>query len=104
MRLFGTDGIRGMVGEWPLLPEFFLKLGLAAGQTLRTKNNTTFIIGRDTRQSGVMLQDALTAGLLSSNISVIDIGVIPTSAISWLVQHTKADAGIVISASHNPVQ
>jgi len=104
MKLFGTDGIRGVVGEWPLIPEFFLKLGQAAGQVLRTENNTTFIIGRDTRQSAVMLQDALTAGLLSSNISVVDIGIIPTSAVSWLVPHIKAEAGIVISASHNPVQ
>src|SRR5512139_1192618 len=103
MKLFGTDGIRGVVGEWPLVPEFFLKLGQAAGQVLRTENNTTFIIGRDTRQSAVMLQNALTAGLLSSNISVVDMGVIPTSAVSWLVPHIKAEAGIVISASHNPV-
>ena len=103
MKLFGTDGIRGIVGEWPLIPEFFLKLGQAAGQVLRTENNTTFVIGRDTRQSGIMLQNALTAGLLSSNISVVDIGVIPTSAVSWLVPHIKAEAGIIISASHNPV-
>jgi len=103
MKLFGTDGIRGVVGEWPLTPEFFLKLGQAAGQTLGTASQTTFVIGRDTRQSAVMLQNALTAGLLSSNTSVIDVGVIPTSAISWLVPHIQAEAGVVISASHNPV-
>lgn len=102
-QLFGTDGIRGVVGEWPLIPEFFLKLGQAAGHALRTGGNTTFVIGRDTRQSAVMLQNALTAGLLSSNVSVIDVGVIPTSAVSWLVPHMQVEAGAVISASHNPV-
>ncbi len=103
-QLFGTDGIRGVVGEWPLDPEAFLKLGQAAGQVLKTNQNTSVIIGRDTRQSGIVLQSALTAGLLSSGVSVIDVGVIPTSAISWLVHRLNAEAGVVISASHNPVR
>jgi len=104
-QLFGTDGIRGDVGEWPLDPEAFLKLGQAAGQVLKTKQNASVIIGRDTRQSGIMLQNALTAGLLSSGINVIDVGVIPTSAISWLVgRMNSAEAGVVISASHNPLK
>ena len=103
-QLFGTDGIRGVVGEWPLDPEAFLKLGQAAGQVLKTHQNASVIIGRDTRQSGIMLQSALIAGLLSSGVSVIDVGVIPTSAISWLVHRLNAEAGVVISASHNPVR
>jgi phosphoglucosamine mutase len=104
MRYFGTDGIRGITGEWPLVPEFFLRLGQAAGKILKTEKNSAVIIGRDTRQSGVMLQNALSAGLLSSNINIIDLGIIPTAAVSWLVSSIKAEAGIVISASHNPVQ
>src|ERR1051325_1747332 len=100
-QLFGTDGIRGVVGEWPLDAEMFLKLGQAAGKVLKTKQNASVIIGRDTGQSGIMLQSALTAGLLSSGINVIDVGIIPTSAISWLVPRLDAEAGVVISASHN---
>lgn len=107
MKYFGTDGIRGTVGEWPLVPEFFLKLGQATGKVLKSRNDSTIIIGRDTRQSCIMLQNALCAGLLSSGISVYDVGVIPTSAISWLVSNIggeAVEAGVVISASHNPVQ
>lgn len=103
-QLFGTDGIRGVVGEWPLVPEFFLKLGQAAGKVLKTQPNASVVIGRDTRQSGVMLQNALTAGLLSCGVNVIDLGVIPTSAVSWLTPRLNAEAGVVISASHNPVR
>lgn len=102
--LFGTDGIRGTVGEWPLVPEFFLKLGQAAGRILKTQKNASFIIGRDTRHSGAMLQAALSAGLLSSDVNIIDAGIIPTSAISWLIPQVSAEAGVVISASHNPAQ
>lgn len=103
-QLFGTDGIRGTVGQWPLVPEFFLKLGQAAGKVLKTQPNASVVIGRDTRQSGVMLQNALTAGLLSCGINVIDLGIIPTSAVSWLTPRLNAEAGVVISASHNPVR
>jgi len=103
-QLFGTDGIRGVVGEWPLVPELFLKLGQAAGKVLKMQENASVVIGRDTRQSGVMLQNALSAGLLSCGINVIDIGVIPTAAVSWLVPRLNAEAGVVISASHNPVR
>ena len=103
-QLFGTDGIRGVVGEWPLVPEFFLKLGQAAGKVLKTQPNASVVIGRDTRQSGVMLQNALSAGLLGCGVNVIDLGVIPTSAVSWLTPQLNAEAGVVISASHNPVR
>src|SRR5436190_13275229 len=96
-QLFGTDGIRGVVGQWPLVPELFLKLGQAAGKVLKTQPNASVVIGRDTRQSGIMLQSALSAGLLSSGVNVIDLGVIPTSAVSWLVPQLNAEAGVVIS-------
>jgi phosphoglucosamine mutase len=104
LKLFGTDGIRGRVGESPLTPEFFLRLGQAAGKVLKSEKKSSVIIGRDTRQSGIMLQNAITAGLLSSSVDIIDLGVIPTAAVSWMVSSIKAEAGIVISASHNPVQ
>jgi len=104
MKYFGTDGIRGTIGELPMIPEFFLRLGQSSGEVLKAGQNSTILIGRDTRQSGVMLQHALSAGLLSNNINVVDLGIIPTAAVSWLVSSIKADAGIVISASHNPVQ
>ena len=96
--------IRGMVGDKPLIPEFVLKLGQAVGKVLKSQNNSTVMIGRDTRQSGIMLLNALSAGLLSNNINIIDLGIIPTAAVSWLVASMKVEAGIVISASHNPVQ
>ncbi len=100
---FGTDGIRGTVGEWPMVPEFVLNLGRAAGKVIRgEKREATIVIGRDTRQSGAMLQEALDAGLMASGVHVIDLGVVPTPGVAWLVQHLEADAGVVISASHNP--
>ncbi|MCC7130926.1 MAG: hypothetical protein B6D39_05415 [Anaerolineae bacterium UTCFX2] len=100
---FGTDGIRGAVGEWPMTPEFALRLGRAAGQVIRGERpEATVVIGRDTRQSGVMLQEALEAGLMASGVHVIDLGVVPTPGVAWLVRYLNADAGAVISASHNP--
>ncbi|MBM4422804.1 MAG: phosphoglucosamine mutase [Chloroflexi bacterium] len=105
-RLFGTDGIRGTVGEWPLVPEFALRLGQAAGAVLasRASKRPSVIVGRDTRQSGPMLQSALTAGLLSAGVDVLDADVITTPGVSWMVRRLNADAGAVISASHNPVE
>jgi phosphoglucosamine mutase len=103
-KFFGTDGIRAEVGVYPLVPDFVLKLGLTAGSVLREKSrHNTVVIGRDTRQSGPMLQSALTAGLLASGVSVIDAGVITTPGVAYLVRKLEAAAGIVISASHNPV-
>lgn len=100
---FGTDGIRGKVGEWPMLPEFVLQLGRAAGTIIRAQNReATVVIGRDTRQSSAMLQEALDAGLMASGVHVVDLGVVPTPGIAWLVGYINADAGVVISASHNP--
>ncbi len=100
---FGTDGIRGTVGSIPMVPEFMLKLGRAAGSVIRGESReATIVIGRDTRASGAMLQEALDAGLMASGVHVIDLGVVPTPAVAWLVRHLNANAGVVISASHNP--
>ena len=102
-KYFGTDGVRGTVGEWPMVPEFVLRLGQSAGLVIRgARREATVVVGRDTRQSGAMLQQALTAGLMASGVHVIDLGVAPTPGVSWLVRHLNADAGVVISASHNP--
>lgn len=101
---FGTDGIRGTVGEWPMVPEFMLQLGKAAGFVFQKANRrSTVVIGRDTRWSGPMLQGALQAGFLASGIQVIDLGVAPTPTVAWVVQAIQAEAGCVVSASHNPV-
>jgi phosphoglucosamine mutase len=103
-KYFGTDGIRGKVGKPPLVPDFILKLGYAAGKVLSdaTKTQPTFAVGRDTRHSGQMLQNALVSGLLASGASVIDLGVIPTPGVAFLTRELNANAGVVISASHNP--
>lgn len=101
---FGTDGVRGHVGDDPMTPEFVLKLGFAAGQVLSQKaQHPTFVIGRDTRKSGEMLQSALSAGLLASGAIVVDLGVMTTPGVAFMVQNMGAEAGVVISASHNPV-
>ncbi len=101
---FGTDGVRGTVGKPPLVPDFITKLGYAAGVVLsRRGSHPTFVIGRDTRQSGEMLQSALTTGLLASGATVIDLGVITTPGVAFMVRKISAEAGVVISASHNPV-
>ncbi len=103
-KYFGTDGVRGHVGQAPLIPDFVIRLGYAAGVVLsRTASHPTFVIGRDTRQSGQMLQSALTTGLLASGATVIDLGVMPTPGIAFMVGKMSAEAGVVISASHNPV-
>jgi phosphoglucosamine mutase len=103
--LFGTDGIRGTVGEWPLVPEFFLEIGKSAGRILVSDNtNSNIIVGRDTRSSGPMLQSALVSGLMASGVVAIDAEVIPTSGVAWLIKKMGAAAGAVISASHNPAE
>ena len=103
-KLFGTDGVRG-VANTELTPELAFRLGKAGAHTL-SKNNEkpTFIIGKDTRISGDMLEDALSAGILSIGGNVIKAGTIPTPGIAYLVKKQGADAGIVISASHNPFE
>ena len=101
-KYFGTDGIRGKVGEFPLTPEFALKLGFAAGKALAGQKNATVLIGKDTRQSGDMLEAALAAGLNYAGVNVILAGVLPTPAIAHLTMKYNLVAGIVVSASHNP--
>jgi phosphoglucosamine mutase len=101
-RLFGTDGVRGKVNEYPMLPEVALQLGLAAGRCLANGKRRKAIIGKDTRLSGYVFETALTAGLCAAGVNVLLVGPMPTPAISFLVQSMRADLGIVVSASHNP--
>jgi phosphoglucosamine mutase len=104
-KFFGTDGIRGLAGEYPMTAEFALALGAATGEALRSSEPTsppTVLIGRDTRRSGPMLAAALAAGLASRGAEVVDLGVFPTPGVSQLVLSHRALAGAVISASHNP--
>ena len=101
-KYFGTDGVRGMVGEFPITPEFALKLGWAAGRVLSKIGTKKVIIGKDTRISGYMLETSLEAGLIAAGIDVVLLGPMPTPAVAYLTQTFRAEAGIVISASHNP--
>lgn len=101
-KYFGTDGIRGKVGKAPITPDFVLKLGWAAGKVLATQGSRTVIIGKDTRISGYMLESALEAGLAAAGLSAAFTGPMPTPAIAYLTRTFRAEAGIVISASHNP--
>lgn len=101
-KYFGTDGIRGKVGDSPITPDFFLKLGWAAGKVLARHGSRKIIIGKDTRISGYMLESALEAGLAAAGLSAAFTGPMPTPAIAYLTRTFRAEAGIVISASHNP--
>lgn len=101
-KYFGTDGIRGKVGETPITPDFVLKLGWAAGKVLARNGSKKIIIGKDTRISGYMLESALEAGLAAAGLSAAFTGPMPTPAIAYLTRTFRAEAGIVISASHNP--
>ena len=102
-RLFGTDGMRGRVNQHPMLPDMALRLGLAAGTYFRTgERRHRVVIGKDTRLSGYIYENALTSGLCASGMDVFLVGPLPTPAIAFLTQSMRADFGIVISASHNP--
>ncbi|MCH1445665.1 MAG: phosphoglucosamine mutase [Luminiphilus sp.] len=103
-KYFGTDGIRGRVGDAPVTPDFMLKLGWATGKVFASEDGTkpTVVIGKDTRVSGYMLESALQAGLVAAGANVKLLGPLPTPGIALLTRTQKADAGIVISASHNP--
>ncbi len=101
-RYFGTDGIRGRVGESPITPDFVLKLGWAAGRVLAEGRNGGVLIGKDTRISGYMFESVLEAGFTSAGVDVGLLGPMPTPAIAYLTRTLRARAGIVISASHNP--
>lgn len=101
-KYFGTDGIRGKVGEFPLTPDFVMKLGWAAGVVLAKDGTKEVLVGKDTRASGYMLESALEAGLSAAGVNIALAGPIPTPAVAYLASTFRADAGVVISASHNP--
>lgn len=100
-KYFGTDGIRGRVGEYPVTAEFMLKLGWATGRVLGARGSSSVIIGKDTRISGYMFESALEAGLSAAGVNIGLLGPMPTPAIAYLTRTLHACAGIVISASHN---
>lgn len=101
-RYFGTDGIRGRVGDGAVTPDFVLKLGWAVGRVLANGKNSRVIIGKDTRISGYMFESALQAGLSAAGVDIYLLGPMPTPAVAYLTRTFHAQAGIVISASHNP--
>lgn len=101
-KYFGTDGVRGFVGKAPITPDFVLKLGWAAGRVLAKEGTRKVIIGKDTRISGYMLESALEAGLAAAGLQAAFTGPMPTPAVAYLTRTFRAEAGIVISASHNP--
>jgi phosphoglucosamine mutase len=101
-KYFGTDGIRGRVGDFPITPEFVMKLGFAAGKVFASQGKRKILIGKDTRISGYMFESALEAGLSAAGVDSWLLGPMPTPGIAYLTRTFHADAGIVISASHNP--
>ncbi|MEK9765692.1 MAG: phosphoglucosamine mutase [Thalassolituus sp.] len=101
-KYFGTDGIRGRVGEAPVTPEFIMRLGWAAGKVFAERGKSRILIGKDTRISGYMFESALEAGLSAAGVDIGLLGPIPTPGIAYLTRTFRAQAGIVISASHNP--
>ena len=105
MRLFGTDGIRGAVNKHPMTPETVLKVGMAVGRFLKVEHGRNMIlIGKDTRLSGYMIESALTSGICSMGMNVTLVGPLPTPGIAFLTRTLRLDAGIAISASHNPFE
>ncbi len=105
-KLFGTDGVRGRANSWPMTAELALKLGAAAGRFFRRDGSAAHrvVIGKDTRLSGYMLENALTAGFTSTGMGVFLLGPVPTPAVGYLTRSMRADVGVMISASHNPHQ
>ncbi len=103
-QFFGTDGIRGTVGQAPITPDFVLRLGHAVGRVLkRSHDKPLVLIGKDTRISGYMLEAALEAGFNSAGASVMLLGPLPTPGVAYLTRAQRAQLGVVISASHNPL-
>ncbi len=103
-KYFGTDGVRGEVGQFPINPDFVLKLGYAAGQVLvqhEGEMKPTVLIGKDTRISGYMLEAALIAGFTAAGVNVIQTGPLPTPGVAYLTRALRLSAGVMISASHN---
>jgi phosphoglucosamine mutase len=104
-KLFGTDGIRGVANRHPMTPEIVLRVGRAVASLFRnSKRRHRILIGRDTRLSGPMIEDALVAGICSMGVDALTVGVLPTPAVAFLTMDMKADAAIMISASHNPFE
>jgi phosphoglucosamine mutase len=103
-KLFGTDGVRGTANTWPMTAEMALRIGAAAGRYFRNdgSNGHRVVIGKDTRLSGYMFENALTAGLTSTGMNVLLLGPVPTPAVGMMTTSMRADVGIMISASHNP--
>lgn len=101
-KYFGTDGVRGLVGKYPITPSFVMKLGYAAGKVLAAKGTKKVLIGKDTRISGYMLESSLEAGFSAAGVDVGLLGPMPTPGIAYLTKTFRAEAGVVISASHNP--
>lgn len=101
-KYFGTDGIRGRVGSYPINIDFVLKLGWAVGKVLGQIDDGKVLIGKDTRISGYMFESALEAGLSAAGMDVYLLGPLPTPAIAYLTRTFRAQVGVVISASHNP--
>ena len=101
-KYFGTDGVRGLVGQHPITPDFVMKLGYAAGKVLAASGTKKVLIGKDTRISGYMLESSLEAGFSAAGVDVGLLGPMPTPGIAYLTKTFRAEAGIVISASHNP--
>ena len=103
-KLFGTDGVRGRANSYPMTAEMALRLGAAAGRYFRRDGSGVHrvVIGKDTRRSGYMLENALTAGLTSTGMNVLLLGPVPTPAVGFLTRSMRADLGVMISASHNP--
>lgn len=101
-KYFGTDGIRGKVGDYPITADFLLKLGWATGKVFAEEGNGFVIVGKDTRISGYMFESALEAGLAAAGVDTHLLGPMPTPGIAYLTRTLRAQAGIVISASHNP--
>src|SRR5512144_805562 len=105
-RLFGTDGVRGVANVAPMTAETALEIGRATAYVCRSdrKRRHTIVIGKDTRLSGYMLESALTAGICSMGVDVLLLGPMTTPGIAFITRSMRADAGVVISASHNPYQ
>ncbi|MDP3440210.1 MAG: phosphoglucosamine mutase, partial [Azonexus sp.] len=107
-KYFGTDGVRGLVGQSPITPDFVMRLGYSAGKVLLSQGSMptgerpTVLIGKDTRISGYMLESALEAGFSAAGVDVCLVGPLPTPAVAYLTRALRLQAGIVISASHNP--
>ena len=102
-KYFGTDGIRGTVGQAPITPDFVLRLAHAVGRVLkRSEEHPVVLIGKDTRISGYMLESAMESGFNSAGVDVLLLGPVPTPAVAYLTRAQRASLGVVISASHNP--